>query len=106
MQDELQRLLDTELQAEALVKESEHKREQMIHQAREDARTAEHQFEARLPELRGAFLQKAEERAVQAVAEQDRRYGERSDQLRRLAQEREREAIGAAIALLIDPDRG
>ena len=106
MQDELQRLLDTELQAEALVKESEHRREQMIHQAREDARTAEHQFEARLPELRAAFLQKAEERAVQAVAEQDRRYGERSDQLRRLAQEREREAIGAAIALLIDPDRG
>jgi V/A-type H+/Na+-transporting ATPase subunit G/H len=106
MQDELQRLLDTELQAEALVKEAEHKREQMIHQAREDARTAEHQFEARLPELRGAFLQKAEERAAQAVAEQDRRHGERSDQLRRLAQEREREAIGAAIAFLIDPEKG
>jgi vacuolar-type H+-ATPase subunit H len=105
MQDELQRLLDTELQAEALVKEAEVRREQMIHQAREDARTAEHQFEARLPELRGAFLQKAEERAAQAVAEQDRRYEERSDQLRRLAKEREQEAIGAAIALLIDSDR-
>ncbi len=106
MQDELQRLLDTELQAEALVKEAELRREQMINQARDDARSAERQFEARLPELRAAFLQKAEERAVQAVAGQDRRYGERSEQLRRLTQEREREAIGAAIALLIDPDRG
>jgi V/A-type H+-transporting ATPase subunit G/H len=105
MQDELQRLLDTELQAEALVKDAERRREQMIQQAHEDARAAERQFEARLPELRAAFLQKAEERAAQAVAEQERRYAERAEQLRRLAQEREREAIGAAIALLTDPDR-
>lgn len=105
MQEDLQRLLDTELQAEALVKEAELKREQMINQARADARTAERQFEARLPELRAAFLQKAEERAAQAVAEQDRRYEEYSARLQSLAREHEREAIGAALALLIDPDK-
>ena len=47
MEDELQRLLDTELQAEALVREAELKREKMIRQARTDARSAEQQFEAR-----------------------------------------------------------
>ncbi len=105
MEDELQRLLDAELQAEALVKEAELEREHMIRQALEDARTAEAQFEARLPELRNSFLEKAEERAVQAVAEQARRYEERRAQLTRLGRDREEEAIQAAIRVLTDPDR-
>ncbi len=106
MEDELQRLLDTELQAEALVKEAELKREQMIRQAREDARNAEKQFEARLPELRASFMEKAEERAVQAVAELARRYEERRAQLRSQAKSREGEAVKAAVELLLDPGRG
>ena len=105
MEDELQRLLDTELQAEALVKEAEGKRERMIRQALDDVRTAEQQFEARLPELHASFTQKAEERATQAIAEQARRYEERSSQLRALAQQHEQEAIQAAQALLLDPER-
>lgn len=105
MEDELQRLLDTELQAEALVKEAEGKRERMIRQALEDARAAEQQFEARLPELHASFMQKAEERAVQAIAEQARRYEERRNKLRALAQEREQAAIQAAQTLLLDPGR-
>lgn len=105
MQDELQRLLDAELQAESLVKEAELRRERMIRQALDDARTAEAQFEARLPELRNAFLEKAEERAMQAVAEQARRYEERRAQVIRLGKEREEEAIQAAIRLLTDPER-
>lgn len=106
MEDELQRLLDTELQAEALVKEADARRERLIRQALEDARNAEQQFETRLPELRASFLEKAEERAVQAVAEQARRYEERRNQLRQSARQREQEATSAAVALLIDPDRG
>jgi len=105
MEDELQRLLDTELQAEALVREADAKREHMIRQALEDARLAETQFEARLPELRASFLEKARERAAQAEAEQDRRYEEWRQQLQQLAQQREAEAIRAAVALLTDPDR-
>ncbi len=106
IEDELQLLLDTELQAEALVKEAELKREQMIRQAREDARNVEKQFEARLPELRASFMEKAEERAVQAVAELARRYEERRAQLRSLAKSREDEAVRAAVELLLDPGRG
>lgn len=106
MENELQRLLDTELQAEALVREAELKREKMIRQALDDARTAEQQFETRLPELRASFMEKADERAQQAVAELARRYEERRARLRALAQEREQEAIQAAMALLLDPERG
>lgn len=106
MEDELQRLLDTELQAEALVREAELKREKMIRQGLDDARTAEQRFEARLPELRASFMEKADERAHQAVAELARRYEERRARLRALAQEREQEAIQAALALLLDPGRG
>ncbi len=105
MEDELQRLLDTELQAEALVKEAELNRERLIRQALDDARAAEQQFEARVPELRASFMEKAEERAVQAVAELARRYEERRAQLRAHAREREQEAIKAALALLLDPGR-
>lgn len=104
LEDELQRLLDTELQAEALVKEAEGKRQRMIRQALEDARAAEQQFDARVPELHASFMQKAEERAQQAIAEQARRYEEDRQQLRSLAQLREQEAIAAAFALLIDPE--
>lgn len=105
MENDLQRLLDAELQAEALVKDAEHQREQMIRQALDDARRAEAQFQARLPELRNSFLEKAEERAVQAIAEQARRYEERRAHLQRLAGEREEEALAAALARLIDPGR-
>lgn len=105
MEDELQRLLDTELQAEALVKEAEGNRERMIRQALDDARAAELQFEARLPELHASFMQKAEERAAQAVAEQARRHEERRQQMRTLAQQRDPDAIAAALVLLLDPER-
>jgi vacuolar-type H+-ATPase subunit H len=105
MEDELQRLLDTELQAEALVREADARRERLIQEAREDALRAEQQFEARLPELRGSFMQKAEERAAQGIAGLARRYEEHQKQLRQLAQQREQEAIEAAVALLTDPDR-
>lgn len=104
MEDELKRLLDAELRAETLVEDANRERERMIHQAREDAHAAEQRFEARLPELRNAFLGKAEERAAQAVAELTRRYEERREQLRAMARDHEREAVAAAIALLIDPD--
>lgn len=102
MEDVLQRLLDAELQSEALVKEAEHKRERLIHQARDDARAAEKQFEARLPDLRSSFDEKSQERAAQAIAEQTRRYQEWTGQLQALARERQADAVTAAVALLIN----
>ncbi|HEX9626688.1 MAG TPA: hypothetical protein VGA00_07105 [Acidiferrobacterales bacterium] len=106
MEDVLQRLLDAELQSEALVKEAEHKRERLIRQALDDTRAAEKQFEARLPDLRNAFVEKAEERAAQAVAEQTRRYEEWRGQLQAQARERQPDAVAAAVALLLDTGKG
>lgn len=106
VEDELKRLLDAELRAEALVDHADAEREAIIHKALDDARIAEERFQAQIPELRASFLEKAEDRAAQAVAEVTRRYEERADRLRALAREREREAIDAAVAWVLDPDRG
>jgi vacuolar-type H+-ATPase subunit H len=105
VEDVLKRLIDAELKAEAMVKQADAERERIVHQAVREARLAEERFEARVPELRRSFMQKAEQRAEQGVAELERRYGERHKQLRSSAQEREQEAIDAAVALLLDPKR-
>lgn len=105
MEDTLKRLLAAEMQAEERVSTAETEREHLVEQALADARAAEAQFEARLPELRGAFLNKAEARATQAIQELERRYAERSRQLREMADQREREALRAALDLMIDPTR-
>jgi vacuolar-type H+-ATPase subunit H len=105
VEDELKRLLDAEARAETLVDQANTEREAIIHRAREDARIAEERFEARIPELRASFLDKAEDRAAQAVAELARRYEERAARLRALAQDREHEATEAAVAWVLDPDR-
>jgi hypothetical protein len=76
-----------------------------VEQALADVRAAEAQFEARLPELRASFLDKAESRATQAVQELERRYAERSRQLREMADQREGDALRAALELMIDPTR-
>ena len=103
MEDTLKRLLDAELRAEEVVAGAEAEREHLIDQALADP--AEAQFEARLPELRASFLGKAEARAAQAVHELERRYAERSRQLREMAQQRESEALRAALELVLDPAR-
>lgn len=103
MEDVLKELLDTELQAEALVKEADARYEQLIRDARAQARTAELDFTARLPALFEAQLLKIDERATQTIAELRRRYDERRHELRAVAEGREHEAIEAAVNLLIDP---
>lgn len=51
MEDVRKELLDTELQAEALVKEANARYQQLIRDARADAQAAEQSFAARLPAL-------------------------------------------------------
>lgn len=103
MEEILKRLLDAEAKAEEIVNIANAKRERMISQALEDGRAAEARFEARIPEIQASFADKAEERASQAVAELKRRYEERHKYLRELAEAHEREALDAAIALILDP---
>ena len=103
MEDTLQRLLQAELQAEALVTKALEERERFTREALEEARLAEERLEARLPEIRESFMEKARQRVEQARAEMDLRYQERSHRLRNIAEEARDEAIEAAVNILLDP---
>lgn len=105
MEDVLKRLLDTEHKAEALVDAAHAERDRILDAAQAEARAAEAQLEARLPELRAGFLSKASERAGQAITEITRRTNERQRDLRVLAESHEQEALAAALALLTDTSR-
>ncbi|MHB8252853.1 MAG: ATPase [Acidiferrobacter sp.] len=98
----LQHLLEVEGQAEALVKEAELKREEVVHKAQDDAAAAEVRFQQQIPEIHALWRTKAEERASQAIAEQARRYEERESQLQQVARDHRDKAIAAAVAVLMD----
>jgi vacuolar-type H+-ATPase subunit H len=101
--DTLQRLLDAEARAEKIAQQADADRERLIQGALMEARAEEQRFTNRIPELHASFVEKAESRAEQTVAELKRRYDERHAQLRSLAEEREDEVLDAAFALLVDP---
>ena len=101
MDDTLKRLLDAELQAQAIVDDALAERDRIIEQAREEARRAEDHFTARIPEIHASFADKAEERARQAIAEMERRYEEDRQALQARAQEGEAAAIEAALTLIL-----
>ncbi len=104
MDNSLQRLLDAELEAEAVVKKALDRREQIMAQSLEEARMAEARFEARIPELRNSFNDKAEQRIQQTIAEVSLRYEERTRELESMAGESHQEALDAALAILLDPE--
>ncbi|MDJ0806086.1 MAG: ATPase [Gammaproteobacteria bacterium] len=103
MEKTLQRLLDTEMKAEQIHQRANEERQRILQEAMLEARAEEDRFEARLPELHNGFLEKAQHRAEQTIAELKRRYDERHAQLRKYAEAREEEALDAAFAVLIDP---
>ena len=103
MEKTLQRLLDAEMKAEQIHQKANEDRERILQDTLQEARTEEERFEARLPELHNSFLEKAQHRAEQTIAELKRRYDERHAQLRKYAESREEEALDAAFAVLIDP---
>jgi V/A-type H+-transporting ATPase subunit G/H len=105
MDDTLKRLLDAEMRAETIAQEAEQERERIIQAAMADAKAEDQRFTARVPDLHRGFIQKAEDRAEQTIAELKRRYDERHVQLRNLAEEREQEALEHAFELLLDPGR-
>ncbi len=105
MDETLKRLLDAEMRAEKIAQEAEQEREHIIQAAMADARAEDQRFAARIPDLHRGFIDKAQDRAEQTIAQLKRRYDERHVQLRDLAEQREQEALDAAFALLIDPAR-
>jgi len=103
MDDQLQRLLETEARAQAVIDAASRERQRMIEDALAAVRDAEARFEAGRAELRAPYLNEAKARADQAVAELARKYGERQRTLRDLASRHEAEAVDAALTLLLDP---
>ena len=104
MDDSLYDLLKVEKQAEQIVLEGEKEREIIRQKALDDANATIEKFNARLPELHQSFLDKANERAEQSIAELRLRYNERNQELRQLAKEHEKEALNAAINLLLNEE--
>ncbi len=103
MDDQLQRLLETEARAQAVIDAASRERQRMIEDALAAVRDGESRFEAGRAELRAPYLNEAKGRAEQAVAELSRKYGERQRTLRALASRHEAEAVDAALSLLLDP---
>lgn len=103
MDDPLQRLLETEARAQAVIDAASQEGQRMIEDALTAARDAEARFDAGRAELRAPFLHEAQGRADQAVAELARKYGDHQRTLRELASRHEAEAVDAALTLLLDP---
>lgn len=99
----LQRLLEVEARARALVADASQQRQRVIEEALATVREAEAHFEAGRAALRAPYLSDAQGRAEQAIAELARKYTERQRTLRELASRHEAEAVDAALALLLDP---
>jgi vacuolar-type H+-ATPase subunit H len=103
MDAQLRRLLETEARAQGIIDDANRQRQRLIDEALAAAREAEARFEASRAELRAPFLNEAQGRADQAVAELTRKYGERQRTQRELASRHESDAVDAALALLLDP---
>ena len=97
MDDTLKRLLAAENAASDLVKKAQADSERLIQTAMHEAREQEERFHARVPELQASFLEKADQRAQQTVAEMERRFEERLAHLRDAADANEESALDAAF---------
>ena len=105
MDSTLKHLLEVELKAEALVEDAMEQREQIMERSLEEVHMAEARFDARIPEIRQSFMDKAEQRAEQTIAETKRRYDERSQQLESMAKESEKAAMQAALEIILNPQQ-
>ncbi|RKZ50556.1 MAG: ATPase [Candidatus Parabeggiatoa sp. nov. 3] len=99
MENTLKRLLLVETEAEERVAKAQTEREQLIQQALQKAHELEQH--AKIPELQASFLKKAETRATQTIAELNKRYEERKERLRQLAEDNQQKALEAAVHLLM-----
>jgi vacuolar-type H+-ATPase subunit H len=99
--DTLKRLLAAENAARELVEKAQTDSERKIQTALHEAQQQEERFESRTPELHASFLEKADQRAQQTVAEMERRFEERLGQLRDAAESHEEEALEAGFRQLL-----
>jgi V/A-type H+-transporting ATPase subunit G/H len=105
MDDHLKRLLEAEARAQGIIDAAGADRQRILDETLAAVREGEARFEASRAGLRTPFLDEARGRAGHAIAELTRKYEERQRNLREMASRHEPEAINAALALLLDPDR-
>jgi hypothetical protein len=105
MDESIYDLLKVEQEAEQIVLNGEKEREAIRQKALDDANATIKQFNDRLPEMHQSFLDKAQERADQNIAELKLRYNERNQELRALAEEHEEEALNEAIKHLLKTEQ-
>ena len=105
MDESIYDLLKVEQEAEQIVLNGEKQREAIRQKALDDANATIDQFNARLPEMHQSFLDKANERADQSIAELKLRYNERNQELRTLAEEHEEEALSESIKHLLNSEQ-
>lgn len=102
MSDSLKNLLKAEADAEAIVSEGERERDAIVQNSIDDAAEMLRQFEARLPEMHQSFIDKAEQRAEQTIAELKLRYDQRNIELRELASKHRKETVEQAVVLVLE----
>jgi len=100
--DTLKRLLAAESAASDMVDKAQADSERLIQSAFHEAQQQEERFQARIPELHAAFIEKSEQRANQTVAEMERRFEERLAHLRDAADAHEETALEAAFTALLE----
>lgn len=101
MDDALKQLLEAENAASELVENAQKEADHLIQTALYEARLQEERFEARVPEMHAASIEKSDQRAKQTVAEMERRFQERLTKLRMDAERHEDAALGAAFCELL-----
>lgn len=101
MEDTLKRLLNAEIRAETLVAQAQTEREQTVQRALQETKQAEQRFKRNIPQLQHHFLEQAEARAIQSIAELNKRYEGRKTHLRQLAEDNQQRALDAAVQLLM-----
>lgn len=99
MDADLKRLLAIEEEAEQLVADAQAQRQARIAAAREEAEALLQGLETGREAIFARHLQKARERANQAVTELQRRYEEQDAQLRNDAQAHHDQALNEALRL-------
>ena len=101
MDDTLQQLLAAENAARELVENAQKESDHLVQTALHEAHLQDERFQARVPEMRTSYIEKSDQRAAQTVAEMERRFHERFDQLRKDAETHEESALEAAFHELL-----
>jgi V/A-type H+/Na+-transporting ATPase subunit G/H len=103
MSEPLQRLLESEARARAILDAAKADRQQVLDAALASATQMQQRFEQGRAALRAPYLHEAEKRAEQAVAALSQQHAAHQTALRDLATRHEQAAISAALTLLLDP---